>query len=43
MTGNRLGKNMWDDRGYDRDNRWGVWMSWVRKNIIITTQGVTKN
>ena len=24
MTGNRQGRNMGDDRRYDRDNRWGV-------------------
>ena len=41
MTGNRLGKIwMTDDGGYDRDNQKGVSLSWVRKQVIITTSVV---
>ena len=31
---------MMDDRGYDRDNQRGVGVSWVRKQVIITTHSV---
>ena len=31
---------MTDDGGYDRDNQKGVSLSWVRKQVIITTNHV---
>ena len=37
MTENRRVKNMEMTRGYDRDKQKKVGLSWVRKNIIITT------
>ena len=31
MTGNRQGKIITDDRGYDRDNQWGVGIEVIQK------------